>query len=43
MEEFMKKYNLLVDHQDVALEVHEGDLVDLDNHGTSCNRLVWKN
>ena len=32
-----------VDHQDVALGVPEGDLVDWDLHETSLYRFVLKN
>ena len=37
------KQNPNVNHQDVALEVTEGDLVDVDLHETDLYRFVWKN
>ena len=39
----MIKQNPAVDHQDVALEVLEGDLVDQDLHETSLYPFVLKN
>ena len=42
MQGFMRKWNPAVDHQDVALEVHEGDLVDSDIHETNLYRFVLK-
>ena len=42
MRKFMKKLKPTVDHQDVALEVHEGDQVISDMHETSYG-FVLKN
>ena len=39
----MMKKNLAVDHQDVALDVPVGDLVNLDIHETSSYVFVLKN
>ena len=39
----MIKQSPAVDHQDVALEVPEGDLVDWDLHETGLYRFVLKN
>ena len=39
----MLKLNPAVDHQDVVLEVPEGDLVDLDLFENSLYRSVLKN
>ena len=39
----MMKQNPAVDHQDVALEVPEGDLVDLDIYKTSLYRFDLEN
>ena len=39
----MRKENPVVDHQDVALEVLEGDLVDWDIYETSLYGFVLKN
>ena len=36
-------HNPAVDHQDVALKVPEGDLVDSDIHETIFQQLVLKN
>ena len=43
MQGFMWKYNPAVHCQDVALEVPEGDLVELDNFKTSLYGFVMKN
>ena len=39
----MRKQIPAVGHQDVALEVPEGDLVDSDIHETSSYQFVLKN
>ena len=39
----MWKYNPAIHHQDVALEVPEGDLVDSDILKTSLYGIVMKN
>ena len=39
----MIEQNPAVDYQDVALEVPEGDLVELDNFKTSLYGIVIKN
>ena len=39
----MRKNNPDVDHQDVALEVYEGDLVNSDIHKTSLCQFLIQN